>query len=376
MQSEAATSVTSTPERRSFLGSAGSVLQLIGINILIFVILAELVSLVMVHLPNWPSSRPSYRLSYNSFWADINPVFGVWHRPNGVFIHKGGCYSVEYDTNSYGARDAERSLHSSKPRTIVLGDSMVEGLGVPAEARLSNILERDTGREHLNFGTGGNFGPLQYALLYKSMAAAFDHDQVIVGVLPDNDFRDMDQQWWQKTAPGRYRPYYAADFSVVYEGRFDPNAGESKWDRLEAILRAYLASYHVGQYLNSRFYWRKLHPYSGYNDYTEIDLTRLKRSLEDIQSTADAHGAKETVILIPRLSDFLRLHQAGTNRLGPVMERWGTEVGIPIKDLLPEMDVRANGNFRQYFLPCDGHWSARGNAVAASIVEPWLSTHK
>jgi hypothetical protein len=111
MQSEAATSVTSTPERRSFLGSAGSVLQLIGINILIFVILAELVSLVMVHLPNWPSSRPSYRLSYNSFWADINPVFGVWHRPNGVFIHKGGCYSVEYDTNSYGARDAERSLH-------------------------------------------------------------------------------------------------------------------------------------------------------------------------------------------------------------------------------------------------------------------------
>jgi hypothetical protein len=253
---------------------------------------------------------------------------------------------------------------------------MVEGLGVPAEARLSNILESDTGREHLNFGTGGNFGPLQYALLYKSMAAAFDHDQVIVGVLPDNDFRDMDQQWWQKTAPGRYRPYYAADFSVVYEGRFDPNAGESKWDRLEAILRAYLASYHVGQYLNSRFYWRKLHPYSGYNDYTEIDLTRLKRSLEDIQSTADAHGAKETVILIPRLSDFLRLHQAGTNRLGPVMERWGTEVGIPIKDLLPEMDVRANGNFRQYFLPCDGHWSARGNAVAASIVEPWLSTTK
>jgi hypothetical protein len=293
-----------------------------------------------------------------------------------VFIHKGGCYSVEYDTNSYGARDAERSLHSSKPRTIVLGDSMIEGLGLPAEARLSNILERDTGREHLNFGTGGNFGPLQYALLYKSMAAPFDHDQVIVGVLPDNDFRDMDQEWWQKDTPGRYRPYYAADFSVVYEGHFDPNAGGSKWDHVEAVLRAYLASYHVGQYLISRSYRRNLHPYSGYNDYTEIDLARLKRSLEDIKSTADGHGAKVTVILIPRLSDFLRLHQAGTNRLGPVMESWAPGAGIRVKDLLPEMNARANGNFRQYFLPCDGHWSARGNAVAASIVEPWMANNR
>lgn len=63
---------------------------------------------------------------------------------------------------------------------------------------------------------------------------------------------------------------------------------------------------------------------------------------------------------------------AGANKLGPVMESWGCDVGIPIKDLLPEMNARAGADYRSYFLPCDGHWSARGDAMAASILEPWL----
>jgi hypothetical protein len=367
---------STAPARRSRLQSVMYVLRLIGVNFLVFAVLAELVSLVLVHLPNWRSSRPNYHLNYNLFFADINPVFGVWHRPNGHYFHKGGCYDVEYFTNSYGARDVERSLHSSQPRTIMLGDSMIEGQGLSAEYRLSNVLEKDTGREHLNFGTSGDFGPLQYALLYKSMAAAFDHDLVVVGVPPDNDFRDMSPEWGKIHHAGRYRPYYADDFSIYYTGHVNPNAGEGVWDHVEAFLRAYLASYHVGQFLYAQLYWREHGVYSGYNDYTDVDLARMKRALEDIKTTADAHGARAAVFLLPEGNDFARLHQAGTNRLGPVMEQWGRENGIAIKDLLPEMDARANGNYRSYFLPCDGHWTAHGNRVAADILEPWLDETK
>jgi hypothetical protein len=367
----------SATRRRSFLGAGLSALRLIAANLIIFAVLAELVCLVYINVTNWPGSKPNYRLNYNSFWADINPAFGVWHRPNGRFIHKSGCYTVEYDTNSYGARDGERSVHSSLPRTIVLGDSFVEGVGLWADDRLTNILQRDTGREHLNFGVGGNFGPLQYALLYKTMAAAFDHDLVLVGVLPDNDFHDMDLAYWKAHGwAGRYRPYYANDFSIIYDGHFQPNAREGLWDHIEAILRAYLASYHVGQYIDSRMYWRTHGLYSGYNDYNNVDLARLKQALEDIKGTADAHGARMAVFLIPRANDFMRLRQAGTNRLGPVMESWGHLVGIPVKDLLPDMDARSGGDYRSYFLSCDGHWSARGNAVAANILEPWLHEKK
>jgi hypothetical protein len=344
-----------------------------AIDFLIFSVTVELVCLLWINFTNWPGSKPNYHLDYNSFWADINPAFGVWHRSNGRFIHRSGCYTVEYDTNGYGARDVERSLHSSSPRTVVLGDSFIEGVGLPADARLTNILEKDTGREHLNFGTGGNFGPLQYALLYKTMAAAFDHNLVIVGVLPDNDFHDMSLSFWKGRGEGaRYRPYYADDLSIIYSGKFQPNKGEGIWYHTEAFLRAYLASYHVGYYIHDRFYWYSQTPYSGYNDFDDVDLARLKKALEDIKSTADAHGARVAVFLIPRANDFLRLHQAGTNRLGPLLERWGHDSGIPVKDLLPEMEAQSGGDYRSYFLPCDGHWSARGSAVAAKVLEPWL----
>jgi hypothetical protein len=367
------TNPAAAPPERTFLRKLRYALWLIAVNFLVFAVLAELVSIVLVHRKDWPASKPTYHLNYNDFWADINPVFGTWHRPNGHFLHQEGCFSVDYTTNSYGARDSERSLHSSQPRTIMLGDSFVEGLGLPDSERLSNILERDTGREHLNFGAGGNFGPLQYALLYKTMAAKFDHTMVVVGVLPDNDFHDMDLAYWRAHGwAGKYRPYYADDFSVIYDGHFDPHAGQGAWDHVEAFLRAYLASYHVGTYLFSRLYWRTRGVYSGYNDYDDTDLARLKIALKDIQATAAVHSAEMYVFLIPRANDFVRLHQTGSDRLGPVMQQWGSQVGIPIKDLLPEMEAASGGNFMSYFLPCDGHWSARGDRVAARVLEPWL----
>ena len=363
--------IATSSKRSSFLKKSLSVARIFAINLTIFAVLAELASLIYINITKWPGSKPSYHVEYNDFWVDNNPSFGMWHRANGHFVHKSGCYSVAYDTNSYGARDVERSLHSSATRVIALGDSMVEGVGEPVDKRLTNILERDTGREYLNFASS-SFGPLQYDLMYKTMASKFDHDLVLVGVVPDNDFHDMDFAYRKAHGrSGEYRPFYADDFSVFYSGHLDPKAGEGFWDHVEAFLRAYLASYHVGLFVNSRLYWWQLSPYSGYHDYNSVDIARLEKALEDIKSTADAHGAKVAVLLIPHAIDFQRVHKTGTNPLGPLVEKWGAEHGVAVKDLLPEMDAASGGNFLAYLL-CDDHWSDRGGAVAAQILEPWL----
>jgi len=173
-----------------------------------------------------------------------------------------------------------------------------------------------------------------------------------------------------------YRPYYADDFSIFYTGHFEPNTLDDNFDYVEDYLRGYLASYHVVQYLYNRLYWGSFReysrPYSGYNDFTDVDLARLKRALEDIKSTADAHGARVAVFLIPRTMDFRRLHESHQDRLGPLMEQWGQANGIPIKDLLPEMDARAGADYKSYFLLCDNHWAPHGAAVAADVLLPWL----
>src|SRR3974390_803758 len=127
-------------------------LKLVAVNFLVFAVLAEVASIMIVDLKKWPSSRPTYHLA-KPFWHDSDSVFGIWHYPNGTFFHQGACFSVVYHTNSYGARDIERSRHSVQPRTVVLGDSFVEGYDSSDAQRLTNLLEQKTGREHLNFGT-------------------------------------------------------------------------------------------------------------------------------------------------------------------------------------------------------------------------------
>ena len=102
-----------------------------------------------------------------------------------------------------------------------------------------------------------------------------------------------------------------------------------------------------------------------------MDIARLEKSLEDIKVTADAHGAKVGVFLIPHAIDFQRVHKTGTNPLGPLVEKWGAEHGVAVKDLLPQMDAMSGGDFLAYSL-CDGHWSERGGVVVAQILEPWM----
>ncbi len=358
--------------RRSFGKRALSALKLLGINLLVLGIAVELASIVLVHLKKWPGDRPTYHVSRYRFWVVANPVFGMWHPANGHFLHQEGCFSFEYFTNSYGARDVERSLHADHPRTVVLGDSFVEGFGLPVDKRLSNVLEARTGREHLNFGTGGGFSPLQYALVYSSMASKFDHDRVLVEVLPDNDFHEMDAAWMEDHYPGRYFPYYRDDFSVGYMGKFNPNLLDEFGDRTDAFLRAYFATYHVVEYIQAaRLYSIRPRLYSGYNDYSETDLARLQKALLDIKQTAGARGAEVYVFLIPRPHDFQRYRQ-GQDRLGPVLEAWGREAGIRVKDLLPGMDARGKGDYSAFFLPCDDHWSAQGTQAAADILQPWI----
>ena len=347
-------------------------MKLVAVNFLVFAVLAEVASIVVVHLKAWPSSRPTYHLA-KPFWRDTDPAFGIWHYSNGTFFHQGACFSAVYHTNSYGARDIERTLHSSQSRTVVLGDSFMEGYDSSDAQRLTNLLEQKTGREHLNFGTSGGFSPLQYALLYRTLASGFDHNLVLVGVFPGNDFHEMDGDWLSRNYAGQYRPYYAQDFSVRYMGHFDPHAGDSLWDRAESVLRAYLASYHVGQYIYGMFlYSRTQGSYSGYNDYSDVDLARLKKALVDIRDTAATHHAAVAVVLIPDPRDFDRKGQKGANRLGPVLEAWGPTVDIRVKDLLPVMQAQSNGSDKAYFLPCDVHWSPHGSETVAGIITSWL----
>lgn len=74
----------------------------------------------------------------------------MWKHPRATFRHANACFDVTYTSNSFGARDLERSFESpASRRVIVLGDSFIEGWGIvdafDNHVYLSNVLRQGFG---------------------------------------------------------------------------------------------------------------------------------------------------------------------------------------------------------------------------------------
>lgn len=115
------------------------------------------------------------------------------HHPYRPFVQyrdiQGG---IEIATNSLGWKDTERRTVArsfSGLRVVLLGDSFVEGLGLPAAdtiaARLEPALRRQTGRsvEVLNGGRVSYSPLVEYQRLRRFFAAGYRTDVVVV--MPD-----------------------------------------------------------------------------------------------------------------------------------------------------------------------------------------------
>ena len=361
---------------RKLLGGVGTALGILLITALMLEVALRVANALGI-------ITPAERVTENvSFYRDENRAFGVWHPPNASFHAKADCFDVVYESNSVGARDVEREERSSASRTVVLGDSFVEGIGVELSDRMSGLLEAWSGVEHLNFGTAGNFSSIQQWKLYETLASRFDHDRVLLFAFPNNDFFENDYEaFWQNH---RYRPYLRESddgFEVYYPVDYDAaqQAAQDQlwWNRwynriflyrlvafVDGQVRVRLAQGGTGEY-----------GYQGYSQYTDEDLERLFFSYRKIRDLAA--GRPLVIYTIPRITDLMYAQDQGS--IGTLPERLARfaaeEEGIAYHDLAPGYlaDAAAEGReLGDYFLPCDGHWSVLGNQVAAEIVRESL----
>ena len=346
------------------------------VSLVVTVVALELISALAMHAGWIPGSTPTYRLPRKEdsrFWVDLSVNFGVWHNSNTVYRHKSACFDVLLESNSYGAVDRERSRSSDASRVVVLGDSFVEGFGVEEEFRFTNLLEAQTGREFLNFGTSGHFGPTQYWKLYESMASKFDHDEVWIMLLPDNDFLD-DYPRFQ-----RYQPYLEGEYPN-YELKYTLDSPLKSSNGPRQIggwtyLREFSYFLNVLRYVKyilsenseeTRGSEERPENYSGYSDYSEEELMRLTYVLEQIKKISG--GRKMRVFTLPRLNDFYAAREGKKMSLPQPMQRISGDVGFEFFDLFPGMDTTYQDQWEQMFHECDGHWSEEGHRVAAEIM--------
>jgi len=122
------------------------------------------------------------------------------------------CVLSYPSTNAFGQRDVERALGKAPnmKRIILLGDSVVEGLGIrQLEDTMSAQLQRLLGTaqtEVLNFGVSGYNTRAEVELL-REKGLQFDPDQVVL-VFVSNDFDNFNREALQ-LAVTRERPGWA-----------------------------------------------------------------------------------------------------------------------------------------------------------------------
>lgn len=336
-----------------------------------------------------------YNLPTEPGYADINPYWGVWHAKKEIPVKK-NCFELTYHINSSGARDKERSRNAASQRTIVLGDSFIEGVGVENKDRFSDILEYTTQKEFLNFGTSGNFSPTQYYLVYKHLAKEFTHNTILIGILPDNDFIDDDYEIAKVLRGNRYRPYWIGkypDYQLKYyvdslnksEGSlyYFQKITKGPKVKIREFIKSYSNAFNAYLYTMAQLDYKKnvtyyenrkknlkaahnFDTYAGYFDYAPEQMDRLKFSIEKIQEEA---GVDKHIIIftIPRHHDFQRYLQEQKSPIAYDLGEFCKAKNITYIDLLPEM-LNKNKNWESFFHTCDGHWSIVGNQTAAQVL--------
>jgi hypothetical protein len=303
----------------------------------------------------------------------------MWKHPRATFRHANACFDVTYTSNSFGARDLERSFESpASRRVIVLGDSFIEGWGIVDEERLTNRLETQTGFEHLNFGASGDFSVVQEWLLYEAYANKYDHSDVFLFILPFNDFRDNHPDQFRSDL---YRPFLirqGEEFEVMYPINFEDRETlhrnvfsmmQNAFDNhvyLSNVLRqgfGLLSTVHASR--------TSADTESFYDSFSTEDLDALLHSLNRISEIAGDRNFYIFTIPVDKDLDYAK--RSGTNfALTKALRRFADDrENTEFHDLTSAFVQYAEEHGiapADFTLGCDIHWNGLGNRVAADAV--------
>jgi lysophospholipase L1-like esterase len=368
------------------------------IQMILLVIVIELFSFVVIRWFHFGLPPKVYTNQFLPFFVDNDKVFGAWHYANTTTRHIGQCWNVEYQFNSYGARDDERQKISEKKRILFLGDSFIEGYGIEKDKRLSNLIEKDMNIECLNFGTSGSFGTTQMRLLYESKAKDFSHNAVVLSFFPFNDLLDDNYEFGKSFfyTRHRYRPYLVKDSSSSYHLVYYLDALEKSQAYPDSIHQRTTGDLFRDIYYSKNRITDKVgamlanFTYTGAMSDFVANQMKFKQSETEKSYKSDVFGQKNTeamdlfyhnvdkiknmadkrpliILLIPHPLDVIEYKKTRKSVLREDLKQYCQSKNIYLVDLLEEF--AAIESSAEYFLPCDGHWSEKGNEFVSQLLK-------
>ncbi len=287
-----------------------------------------------------------FRLHLNTEWADDDNAYadrdstvGVWHVPNDVWIQNGPCFTVEMQSNNYGARD--NNWDTSQSGYVFLGSSFVEGYGVSYGNRLSEHFEELSKKEVFNCGMSGTFSPLQSFLVLKKFNKILKFDTCFVFLIIPGDEKLIIEE-----PDDRYRPYL--DKTVIKY----PDSDESKYKPKKELSKK--AQLFFDQY----FY-----------TYHLYDFYRHRNTLksEILDETENARQTK-----FPAINNVIKLFTKNYPEkyfvfvLLPTLSSENEEFNFQSAKNAHLVDLREALDAKSHYFTCNSHWNEIGHNKVAN----------
>ena len=359
----------------------------IAIVTIITYVLIELVCFIFIKAKFKAAHFPEFSFQYNytkyDFTiAELSPQWGTWHYKED-HTEKKQCFESIYHINSFGARDKERNKEGDTNRVVFLGDSFIEGYGLNEPERLTDLLEKFSKKEILNFGCG-YFTPTQEYLLYKDLAAGFTHNTVVIGILPFNDLTEDDTSFHENDRFIHYQPFFQGNYPDYHLMYRENNLSRSTFNKEGYFTIQNTTKLRVGRVLKDFSFWYNIYQFiktnkpavnsnknifSGYYDYTKPQVEKLEFILAKLKEAAP--GKRIIVVTIPVYNDLLRYKKDKNPSIAVEIAGFCYNNKMEYIDLLPAFAERVKDPSILYFT-CDGHWNTTANKIAAEIILPLL----
>ncbi len=338
------------------------------------------------------------------FLVPIEPVFVEWDPVLGV-RHRAGMKGTWYretrapvrvELNSLGFRNGplERRKPAGTVRVLMLGDSYLEGMQIPFHQLVSERLRVRLQQampakrvEVLNGGVAG-WGQSEQSLYLAQRAWPYEPDLVVSFLNLGNDLRD---NWYRTGSPVR-PSYELRGDSLVLHPPFLPPWKIFLRDRVLAHLAIPKL---VRMYFIHRFEWARLwavkqglilrnvgKPRSREEEDAVLEIGR--RLYGRMAAECARHRVPLVVLQFPYGLQLVRFYP-DTSYTSSKLRRGAPGASQPYEYLGEEMArfflrsgmsfVRADSAFAAavsrgdtLYIDFDGHWTARGHDVAASLL--------
>ena len=350
------------------------------------------------------------------FW-EPDPVLGARLIPGmrGWWTQEDREFVVPVQINQHGLRDVERDY--TKPadvfRVMVLGDSFVEAMHVPLEATFPHVLGQQLNRgdgpriEVMGAGVSG-YGTASELLYFEREGKRYKPDLVVLAFYPGNDVKNN-----SPTLEDKLRPAYTTDGAlqkVVGDASPKPLHG---WRALLARSAAY---HYIRKVLLTRqpaladalarhgLLQRDVIPTVPERDGVPVDYgvyasaptpewqeawAHTERLLSELQGATAASGAQLVIAIVSSrdqvypqwwqevVDTYPRMQSQTWDLSAPQrhIESWCAQHGVPCVALAPTFREAASHSVEPLHFHHDGHWTATGHHLAASVLKDFLEQH-